>query len=57
MDGRNGTLGYMYGGLRDLILYCDAKRGSFPTTAALVSVPQYSSQRPYSVWPIVPRDK
>ena len=42
MDGINGTLGYMYGGIRDVIFCCDAKRGSFTTTAAIIRVPQDS---------------
>ena len=46
MGGINGKFVSMYGGLRNVIIFCDAKRGSFPTTAALVSVPQDLSQRP-----------
>ena len=49
MDGRNGKLGYLCGVLYDVILCYDAKRGSFTTTAAIVRVPQDSSQIPNSV--------
>ena len=49
MDGRNGKLGYLCGGLYDVILCYDAKRGSFTKTAAIIRVPQDSSQLPNSV--------
>ena len=49
MDGRNGKLGYLYGGLYDAILCYDVKRGSFTKTAAIIRVPQDSSQLQNSV--------
>ena len=49
MDGRNWTLGNLYGVLRYVILCCNAKIWSSSTTDALVRVPQGSSQCPNSV--------